>query len=58
MAQSLHDVSDLRNASILISVNGELKPLKLERAKFVTQIEALPEGTISAAVVAPSVVLM
>ncbi|MEO8176289.1 MAG: aminotransferase class IV [Sphingomicrobium sp.] len=26
MAQSLHDVSDPRNASILISVNGELKP--------------------------------
>jgi branched-chain amino acid aminotransferase len=26
MAQSMHDVSDPRNASILISVNGELKP--------------------------------
>src|SRR3954468_9917038 len=26
MAQSMHDVSDTRNASILISVNGELKP--------------------------------
>ena len=26
MAQSMHDVSDLRNASILINVNGELKP--------------------------------
>ena len=26
MAQSMHDVSDPRNASILINVNGELKP--------------------------------
>jgi branched-chain amino acid aminotransferase len=26
MAQSMHDVSDARNASILINVNGELKP--------------------------------
>jgi branched-chain amino acid aminotransferase len=26
MAQSLHDVSDPRNASVLINVNGELKP--------------------------------
>jgi branched-chain amino acid aminotransferase len=26
MAQSLHDVSDPRNASVLVSVNGELKP--------------------------------
>ena len=26
MAQSMHDVSDPRNASILIGVNGELKP--------------------------------
>ena len=26
MAQSLHDVSDPRNASVLISINGELKP--------------------------------
>jgi branched-chain amino acid aminotransferase len=26
MAQSIHDVSDPRNASILINVNGELKP--------------------------------
>ncbi|MEO6582426.1 MAG: aminotransferase class IV [Sphingomicrobium sp.] len=26
MAQSIHDVSDPRNAAILISVNGELKP--------------------------------
>ena len=26
MAQSLHDVSDPRNASILVNVNGELKP--------------------------------
>jgi branched-chain amino acid aminotransferase len=26
MAQSLHDVSDPRNASILINVNGELRP--------------------------------
>ena len=26
MAQSMHDVSDPRNASLLISVNGELKP--------------------------------
>jgi branched-chain amino acid aminotransferase len=26
MAQSMHDVSDPRNASILISINGELKP--------------------------------
>src|SRR5438046_1118599 len=26
MAQSMHDVSDPRNASVLISVNGELKP--------------------------------
>src|SRR5919112_2653100 len=26
MAKSMHDVSDPRNASILISVNGELKP--------------------------------
>jgi len=26
MAKSMHDVSDLRNASILINVNGELKP--------------------------------
>jgi len=26
MAQSMHDVSDPRNAAILISVNGELKP--------------------------------
>lgn len=26
MAQSMHDVSDERNASILINVNGELKP--------------------------------
>jgi branched-chain amino acid aminotransferase len=26
MAQSMHDVSDPRNANILISVNGELKP--------------------------------
>jgi branched-chain amino acid aminotransferase len=28
MAQSMHDVSDPRNASILINVNGELKPRK------------------------------
>ena len=26
MAQSLHDVSDPRNASVLININGELKP--------------------------------
>src|SRR5688500_6815707 len=26
MAQSIHDVSDPRNASILMSVNGDLKP--------------------------------
>src|SRR5438067_496199 len=26
MAQSMHDVSDPRNATILINVNGELKP--------------------------------
>ncbi len=26
MVQSMHDVSDPRNASILINVNGELKP--------------------------------
>src|SRR6478672_4958480 len=26
MAQSMHDVSDPRNASVLINVNGELKP--------------------------------
>src|SRR6187401_429670 len=26
MAQSLHDVSDPRNASVLIDINGELKP--------------------------------
>src|SRR4051812_41195667 len=26
MAKSMHDVSDPRNASILINVNGELKP--------------------------------
>src|SRR5687767_5434800 len=26
MAQSMHDVSDPRNASILINVNGEMKP--------------------------------
>jgi branched-chain amino acid aminotransferase len=26
MAQSMHDVSDARNASILININGELKP--------------------------------
>ena len=26
MAQSLHDVSDPRNASVLVNVNGELKP--------------------------------
>ena len=26
MAQSMHDVSDPRNASILINVNGDLKP--------------------------------
>src|SRR5579885_485001 len=26
MAHSMHDVSDERNASILINVNGELKP--------------------------------
>src|SRR3954451_3469178 len=26
MAQSMHDVSDPRNANILINVNGELKP--------------------------------
>src|SRR5689334_12551589 len=26
MTQSMHDVSDPRNASILINVNGELKP--------------------------------
>src|SRR3954465_2604235 len=26
MAQSMHDVSDPRNASILINVNGELRP--------------------------------
>lgn len=26
MAQSMHDVSDSRNASILINVNGEMKP--------------------------------
>src|SRR3954470_19134197 len=26
MAQSMHDVSDPRNAAILINVNGELKP--------------------------------
>ena len=26
MAQSMHDVSDPRNSSILINVNGDLKP--------------------------------
>ena len=26
MAQSMHDVSDPRNAKVLINVNGELKP--------------------------------
>ncbi|HET7708538.1 MAG TPA: aminotransferase class IV [Sphingomicrobium sp.] len=34
MAQSMHDVSDPRNASILISVNGELQP----RAKAVVSV--------------------
>ena len=40
MAKSMHDVSDPRNQSILINVNGELKP----RAEVILNLDHAQRG--------------